>query len=105
MSEHQCLTELTGVLVFFTDPQSPWQRGSNENANGLLRQYLLKGTDLAGHSQAELDAIAGKLNNRPGKIHGLRTPVKGYHERRKPKGRQPTPIEPLLHLVLETALP
>jgi len=80
MSEHQRLTELTGVTVFFADPHSPWQRGSNENANGLLRQYLPKGTDLAGHSQADLDAMAAKLNNRPRKIHGFRTPLQVYHE-------------------------
>jgi IS30 family transposase len=80
MSEHQRLTALTGVPVFFADPHSPWQRGSNENANGLLRQYLPKGTDLAGHSQAALDAIAGKLNNRPRKTHGFRTPLQVYHD-------------------------
>lgn len=80
MSEHQRLTELTGVTVFFADPHSPWQRGSNENANGLLRQYLPKGTDLAGHSQADLDAMAAKLNNRPRKLHGFRTPLQVYHE-------------------------
>jgi IS30 family transposase len=80
MSEHQHLTEVTGVPVFFADPHSPWQRGSNENANGWLRQYLPKGTDLAGHSQAALDAIAGKLNNRPRKIHGFRTPLQVYHD-------------------------
>jgi IS30 family transposase len=80
MSEHQRLTALTGVPVFFADPHSPWQRGSNENANGLLRQYLPKGTDLAGHSQTDLDAVAAKLNNRPRKILGFRTPLQVYHD-------------------------
>lgn len=80
MSEHQQLTERTGVAVFFADPRSPWQRGSNENTNGLLRQYLPKGTDLSGHTQEELNAIAAKLNNRPRKIHGFRTPLQVYNE-------------------------
>jgi IS30 family transposase len=80
MSEHQRLTASTGVPVFFADPHSPWQRGSNENANGLLRQDLPKGTDLAGHTQGELDAIAAQLNNRPRKILGFRTPLQVYHD-------------------------
>ena len=80
MSEHKRLTEQTGVAVFFADPHSPWQRGSNENTNGLLRQYLPKGTDLSVHSQDDLNAIAWKLNNRPRKIHGFRTPLQVYNE-------------------------
>jgi transposase, IS30 family len=80
MSEHQQLTVRTGVAVFFADPHSPWQRGSNENTNGLLRQYLPKGTDLSGHTQEELNAMAAKLNNRPRKIHGFRTPLQVYNE-------------------------
>jgi transposase, IS30 family len=79
MSEYQQLTERTGVAVFFADPHSPWQRGSNENTNGLLRQYLPKGTDRSGHTQEELKAIAAKLNNRPRKIHGFRTPLQVYN--------------------------
>jgi IS30 family transposase len=80
MSEHKALTERTGVAVFFADPHSPWQRGSNENTNGLLRQYLPKGTNLASHTQDDLNVIAWKLNNRPRKIHGFRTPLQVYNE-------------------------
>jgi IS30 family transposase len=80
MSEHKRLTEMTGVAVFFADPHSPWQRGSNENTNGLLREYLPKGTDLSGHTQDELNVIAWKLNNRPRKMHGFRTPLQVYND-------------------------
>src|SRR6516164_9641683 len=80
MSRHQDLTALTGVTVYFADPHSPWQRGSNENTNGLLRHYLPKGTDLSGLTQEELDAIAWKLNTRPRKLHGFRSPIEVYDE-------------------------
>jgi transposase, IS30 family len=80
MSQHRLLTERTGVSVYFADPHSPWQRGSNENTNGLLRQYLPKGADLSIFSQDDLDAIAEKLNSRPRKIHGFRSPVEVYRD-------------------------
>ena len=78
MSAHLQLTERTGVAVYFADPHSPWQRGSNENTNGLLHQYLPKGTDLSVHSAADLEAIAYKLNSRPRKVLGFRTPLEAY---------------------------
>ncbi len=65
MAKHPQFTVATNVKVYFCDPQSPWQRGSNENTNGLLRQYFPKGTDLSRHSQAELNRVALRLNQRP----------------------------------------
>ena len=75
MAAHQELTEETGVKVYFADPHSPWQRGINENTNGLLRQYLPKGSDLSGFAQEELDEIAWKLNTRPRKSLGFKCPA------------------------------
>ena len=75
LTRHKELAANTGVKVYFCDPHSPWQRGSCENTNGLLRQYLPKGTDLSIYSQAELDDIADSLNNRPRAIHGYNAPL------------------------------
>ena len=75
MSEHQKLTLETGVKVYFADPHSPWQRGINENTNGLLRQYFPKGTDLSLYTQEYLDEIAWRLNTRPRKSLGFKCPA------------------------------
>ena len=80
MALHKKLTEQTGVAVYFCDPHSPWQRGSNENTNGLVRQYLPKGTDLSVYSQEQLDAIADQINGRPRKGLGVRSPLAVYRE-------------------------
>jgi IS30 family transposase len=75
MAQHKKFTLATDVQVYFCDPQSPWQRGSNENTNGLLRQYLPKNADLSSFSQSELDAIALRLNQRPRKTLGFESPA------------------------------
>ena len=74
MAQHAQLRIDTGLPVYFCDPQSPWQRGTNENTNGLLRQYFPKGTDLARHSRGDLDAVALALNTRPRKTLSWKTP-------------------------------
>jgi IS30 family transposase len=80
MAQHARLRIDTGLQVYFCDPQSPWQRGSNENTNGLLRQYFPKGTDLARHSPEDLAAVAATLNSRPRKTLGWRTPAEVLDE-------------------------
>jgi transposase, IS30 family len=74
MAEHLRFTVDSGVQVYFCDPHSPWQRGTNENTNGLLRQYLAKSADLGQFDQAALDAIAAELNGRPRQTLGFTTP-------------------------------
>ncbi len=75
LANHQIFSAATGVDVYFAAPRSPWQRGTNENTNKLLRQYLPKGTNIGAYSQDQLDAIADRLNNRPRKCLGYRTPA------------------------------
>jgi IS30 family transposase len=80
MHAHKQFTVATDIQVYFCDPQSPWQRGSNENTNGLLRQYMPKGMDISGFSQLQLNAIARQLNERPRKTLGFHTPAEMFSE-------------------------
>ncbi|QNP41170.1 IS30 family transposase [Lysobacter solisilvae (ex Woo and Kim 2020)] len=80
LADHRRFTLATDIQVYFCDPQSPWQRGSNENTNGLLRQYFPKGIDVSGFSQAQLNEVARRLNERPRKTLGFETPIERYRQ-------------------------
>ena len=80
MAAHKRFTLATDIKVYFCDPHSPWQRGSNENTNGLLRQYLPKGIDISSYSQARLNALARRLNDRPRKTLNYETPAQRFHQ-------------------------
>src|SRR5690606_31125273 len=80
MAQHAQLRIDTGLAIYFCDPRSPWQRGTNENTNGLLRQYFPKGTDLSRHGPSTLEAVATELNTRPRKALGWRTPAEALNK-------------------------
>jgi len=80
MAAHKRFTLATDIKVYFCDPHSPLQRGSNENSNGLLRQYFPKGIDISNYSQAQLNAVARKLNGRPRKTLNYETPAERFSQ-------------------------
>jgi IS30 family transposase len=80
MAQHAQLRIDTGIQVFFCDPRSPWQRGTNENTNGLLRQYFPKGTELSRHSARDIAAVASTLNRRPRKALNWKSPAEAFSE-------------------------
>eukprot|EP01031_Cornospumella_fuschlensis_P002407 gene2407-biopygen2026 len=80
MAQHVTLKIDTGIQIYFCDPQSPWQRGTNENTNGLLRQYFPKDTDLSAHSAETIAAVAATLNGRPRKTLGWKSPAEALDQ-------------------------
>jgi IS30 family transposase len=80
LSQHAAFSVETGIPVFFADPRSPWQRGTNENASGLLRHYFPKGTDLSRWSATEIEAVTNEINSRPRKILGWKTPAEALDD-------------------------